>query len=274
MRLHDAGVLRPGTFTDPALPPALPGRRSPDRLRLWLGRCRLGNNREFHGRLSIWFRCGYRFLRFIRLRNRRCLRRARRLRLRRRFSLRNDLGRRVSLFDLGLDNLLRFRRDWSRIYRPKRQIFREIMIEVDCRLFSKTRHVSRVLSARIFRGASLVAMSAASSSAPPPIATELAVSLAFYGVMKRRSLNLRLCFGLILDRRNFRFVFVVIDLFASCFGEGNRASIRQSGFRRQLRAGAPASASATGWLFVVALAADFFLFLGARQRACLHVHRF
>jgi hypothetical protein len=137
------------------------------------------------------------------------------------------------------------------------------MIEVDCRLFAKTRYVSRVLSARIFRGASLVAMPASSSSAPPPIATELAVSLAFCGVMKRRSLSLRLCFGLILNRRDFRFVFVVIDLFVSSFGEGNRASILQSGFRRQIRAGAPASASATGWLFVVAFAAGIFLFFGA-----------
>jgi hypothetical protein len=105
-------------------------------------------------------------------------------------------------------------------------------------------------------------MPAASSSAPPPIATELA---ALYGVMKRRGLNHRLCFGLILDRRNFCFVFVVICLFASCFGEGNCASILQSGFERLLRAAASASASATGWLFVVAFAAaGVFLFFGAR----------
>ena len=140
------------------------------------------------------------------------------------------------------------------------------MIEVDRRLFTETRYVSRVLSASIFRCASLVAMPAASSSAPPPIATELPVSLAFYGVMKRRTLNYRLCLGLTLDRRNFRcFVFVVICLFASCFGEGNCASILQGGFERLLRAATPAPASAAGWLFVVAFAAGVFLFFDARQ---------
>ena len=106
-------------------------------------------------------------------------------------------------------------------------------------------------------------MPAASSSAPPSIATELAIGLAFYGVINRSGLNHRLCLGLILDRRNFRFVFVVIDLFASCFGEGNRASILQCRFERLLPAATPASASAAGWPFVVAFA-GILLFFGVR----------
>jgi len=63
------------------------------------------------------------------------------------------------------------------------------MIEIDCGLFSKTRDVSGVLGASEFRCTSLVAMPAASSSAPPPIAAKLAFSIAFHAILKRGGLS-------------------------------------------------------------------------------------
>ena len=59
------------------------------------------------------------------------------------------------------------------------------MIVVDCWLFPETWYVSGCWE-RAYSGPLLVAMAAASSSASPAIAAELAFGLAFYGILKRR----------------------------------------------------------------------------------------
>ena len=113
------------------------------------------------------------------------LRLARRLVVCRRLGLRNGLSWCRSLSDLRMAHLLTLGRGWPRAYGPKSQILWKIVIEIDCGLFSKTRYVSGVLGASEFRRTSIVAMPAAASSAPPPIAAE-AFSLAFQAILAGR----------------------------------------------------------------------------------------
>ena len=93
-------------LADPALPPALAGRRGPDWLRLWLGRRRLWDDSEFHGGLLVMLRCGCRFFRLIRspirLRNGWVLRLALRFLVGRGFGFRDGRSFRWSLCDLRL----------------------------------------------------------------------------------------------------------------------------------------------------------------------------
>ena len=93
------------TLADPALPPALSGRRGPDRLRLWLGRRRLWDDSEFDGGLLLLLRRGCRFRltrRPIRLCNGWVFRLPRSLLVGRSFGFRDGGSFRWSLFDLRL----------------------------------------------------------------------------------------------------------------------------------------------------------------------------
>jgi hypothetical protein len=141
------------SLADPALPPALAGRRGPDRLWLWLGRRSLWDDSQFHGGLLVLLKCGRRFFRLInrpiRLCNRWGFRLARRLLVGRIFGLRDGRRWRWGLLGLRLDRLFRFGWDWPRAYRAERQILWKIMIEIDCGLFPKTRYRSRMLGASV-----------------------------------------------------------------------------------------------------------------------------
>ena len=189
-----------------------------------------------------------------------------------RFSLRSGVSWRRHLSNLRLDDLFRLWRGRPRVYRPERQILRKIMIEIDCWLLPEPRYVSRALGASMVRGASLVAMAAASPPASPAIATELAFGLTFYGILKRSRLKHWLRLGLDFDGQKLRLFLLVILFFASRFKGGSRASILERRFEGVLSAAALASAPAAGGAFVFAFAGHF-LFVGRCEGGCFSGHR-